>query len=127
MTPGPGKSRFRERAIEGLLSGYSIKRAAEGAGICERTLQRWLAEPGFSSEYAAAKSQLLDGTINRLRSSGIIGVEALRRVAIDKQAPAAATVSAGRAILEVLLRATEIQDFAAKLSELERLVAERDR
>lgn len=121
------KSRFREQATEALLSGYSIKRAAEQSGISERTLKRWLAEPEFASGYAAAKALLLDGTINRLRSSGIIGVEALRRVAIDKQAPAAATVSAGRAILEVLLRATEIQDFAAKLSELEKIIAERDR
>lgn len=90
-------------------------------------MQRKLSEPQFISKYSAAKNSVLDGTINRLRSSGPVGVEALREVAGNKASPAAARVSAGRGIVELLLRAVEIQDFGERLTELEKMVATEDK
>ena len=110
-----------------MLEGGTIAEAASKSGITARTLQRWLVEPEFCSEYSAAKSRLLESTINKLRSIGLDGVEALRRVAVDKDAPAGAVVSAGRGILEVLLRAVEVQDFGARLTELEKMITTEDR
>jgi hypothetical protein len=114
---------MREAAIQALLTTATIVEAATKCGVSERTLQRWLTEQEFCSEYSAAKNRLLETTINRLRSIGLDGVEALRRVAVDKNSPAGATVSAGRGILEVLLRAVEVQDFGARLTELEKSIA----
>jgi hypothetical protein len=114
---------MREQAVAALLEGGTLAEVALKSGITRRTLQRWLSEPGFLADYSTAKNSLLDGTINRLRSIGLDGVEALRRVAVNKDAPASATVSAGRGILEVLLRAVEVQDFGARLTELEKSFA----
>ena len=123
MTSATGKTRMREQAVAALLQGGTIGEAASKCGVTARTLLRWLSEPEFREEYSAAKNRLLESTINKLRSIGLDGVEALRRVAVDKDAPAGAVVSAGRGILEVLLRAVEVQDFGARLTELEKIIA----
>ena len=127
MTTATGKLRKREQAIAALLTSPTIQDAARSCGVTARTLQRWLAEPEFQSQYRSTKSQLLEGTVNKLRSIGIDGVTALHRIAVDKESPAGATVSAGRAILEVLLRAVEVKDLDARITELERLVERGDR
>ena len=127
MTLATGKLRKREQAIAALLTSPTIQDAALSCGITARTLQRWLREPGFQEQYRATKSQLLESTVNKLRTIGIDGVTALHRVAVDKESPAGATVSAGRAILEVLLKAVEVQDLDARLTELERLMERGDR
>jgi hypothetical protein len=54
-----GKSRFRERAINALLSGDTIEEAAREAGISKRTLLRWLREPEFRAAYTQAKADVL--------------------------------------------------------------------
>jgi hypothetical protein len=87
-------------------------------------VQRKKSERQFILEYSAAKNAALEATINLLRSCGPVGVEALRAVAGNTASPAAARVSAGRGILEVLLRAVEIQDFGARLTELEKSIVE---
>jgi hypothetical protein len=119
MTNSPSKARKNEEAIAALLSESTIAKAAEKAGISERTLSRRLADPEFQDAYSQAKARLLDGTVNRLRSIGLDGAEALKRIAIDTNAPPAAQVSAGRAILEVLFRAIETQDLVERLDRLE--------
>jgi hypothetical protein len=111
---------MEEQMIACLLEGLTIAETACKCGTAKRTVQRKLSEPQFCLKYGAAKNGMLDATINRLRSIGLDGVEALRRVAVNRDAPAGATVSAGRGILEVLLRAVEVQDFAARLTELEK-------
>jgi hypothetical protein len=47
-----GKSRFRELAINALLSESTIEDAAAKATISKRTLLRWLKEPEFREQYA---------------------------------------------------------------------------
>lgn len=120
------KSKFgrkREAAISALLSAVTLAEAAAQCGISEATLRRWRQEPEFEAEYRNAKGQLLETTINRLRIIGIDGVMALHRVAVDKDSPAGAVVSAGRAIAEVLLKAVEVQDMEERLRKLEASMA----
>ena len=112
-------SRKQEAAIAALLTHGTLGKSAAASGISESTIRRWLKEPQFQTAYGQAKRQLLEGTINRLRSIGVDGVNALHYVARDKNSPAGARVSAGRAILEVLLRAVEVQDLAERLDKLE--------
>ena len=120
------KRRKKEEAIAALMRGRNIEQAAKDCGLGYRTLKTWLASDWFQSEYQAAKNQLLDSTINQLRTIGSEGVAGLRDVVTNTDSPPAARVSAGRAILEVLLKAVEIQDVAARLERLEAAMKEGD-
>ncbi len=87
-------------------------------------MKTWLASDWFQTEYQAAKKQLLDSTINQLRTIGSEGVAALHDVVVNVENPPAARVSAARAILEVLLKAVEIQDITTRLERLEAVMNE---
>lgn len=117
--PKGGRQRKAEVAIAALMRGATIKRAAEDAGIGYRTLKTWLASDWFPPLYQEAKDRLLDAVVNQLRSIGSEGVEALRAVVSNAESPPAARVSAGRAMLEILLRAVEVQDIVTRLARLE--------
>jgi hypothetical protein len=112
-------SRKQEAAIAALLTHGTLGKSAAASGISESTIRRWLKEPQFQSAYSEAKRQLLEGTINRLRSIGADAVNGLHYVVRDRLSPAGARVSASRAILEVMLRAVEVQDLAERLDKLE--------
>lgn len=116
---GKSKARKTEEAIVSLMRGQTIKQAALDCGLGYRTLKNWLASDWFQAEYQAAKDRLLDTTINQLRDSGSEAVMGLRAVVVDAVAPHSARVSAARAILEVLLKAVELQDITARLERLE--------
>jgi ribulose 1,5-bisphosphate carboxylase large subunit-like protein len=124
--PKGGKRRKAEEAIAALMAGRTIKQAAQECNIGYRTLKTWLASEWFQIEYGAAKQRLLDSTINQVRSIGSEGVAGLHDVVTNTSHPAAARVSAARAILEVLLKAVEVQDIATRLQHLEALTTKGD-
>ena len=109
----------KEQAIAALLHGRTVKEAAASIGMSYGSLTSWLSSEWFTKEYDAAKLQLLDSTINQLRTAGGEGVATLRDVAGNQNNPAAARATAGRALVELLLRAIETQDLAARLERLE--------
>jgi hypothetical protein len=119
--PKGGKIRKSEEVIAALMAGRSMRQAAEDCGIGYRTLKEWFASPWFQAEYSTAKKQLLDATINQLRTIGSEAVSGLYDVVTNVANPASARVSAARAILEVLLRAIEVQDISERLARLEEL------
>lgn len=107
-------------AIASLLGGRNIAAAAAQCGVSKRTLQRWLKHESFRRNYDDAKRELLEGTINKLRSVGGEAVDALREVVTDGEAAAAARVSGSRAILETLIKAVEVQELEKRIGELEK-------
>jgi hypothetical protein len=110
--------------ITAILSCRTIKEAAEQSRVSERSIMRWLKEPEFQTQYQAAKSELLQATVNRLRTVAMDAVTTLHVVATEESNPPASRVSAGRAILEMLLRAVEVEDLCKRLDRLERSVKE---
>ncbi len=120
---GTGKTRQMDAAIEGLMTCRTIGEAAAKAGVSKRTLQRWMKHEGFKKQYGRAKAELLEGTINRLRSEGWKGVEILSKIAGDNKTSSAARVSAASRLLETLMKAVEIQDLQQRLDALERGLA----
>jgi hypothetical protein len=122
----PARTRPKaEQAIAALLKGLTYKAAAAEAGMNERTLRAWLAQEWFRTQYDAAKKQLLDSTINMLRSAGQVGVNTLRDVANNKKAPFGARATAARSLLEMLLRACELQDVTGEMEQLREALAQR--
>jgi hypothetical protein len=114
-----GKTRQRERAVAALLSQPTIQNAAEETGISSRTLKRWLNDPAFQDLYRAAKNELLAAATTRLRAAAGQAVTVLDSVANDAKATSAARVTAAKAILELALRAHELENQELRLAVFE--------
>lgn len=54
------------KALELLLGGLSIRKAAEGSGVSERQLYRWLADPVFSQALKDHQARLVAAVGARL-------------------------------------------------------------
>src|SRR5919199_5893638 len=109
----------QQKAIAGLLNQPTISAAAQAAGVGERTLYRWLDDPTFATAYRAARRKAVSQAIARLQqvSSGAVAV--LAQVASDKQAPSSSRVAAASKLLELAIKAVELEDLEARISILE--------
>ncbi len=115
-----GKSRFREQAINALLSESSIEDAALKAGISKRTLLRWLKEPDFREQYAKAKENLLKLATAILARNATKAAKTLEAIfTAQPTAHQGPRVMAARATLEVALGAWTLEQFEARLAALE--------
>ncbi len=74
---GGRMTRRQQRGLYALLASDSVVKAAVQSGIGERTLRRWLSEPGFRAAYQHASRQLWEQATAELR---IAAVEAVRRL-----------------------------------------------
>lgn len=116
----PVLAAHKARVLAALLGAPTITAAAKAAGVGERTLRRWLAEPAFRDAYAAARREAMQQASARLQDSAFAAVETLRQLAADENVPASARVAAARAILEQAARAAETEDLGARVARLER-------
>lgn len=119
-----GKKRKQEEAIAALLTAPTLAKAAEVAGISERTLRRWLDDEQFAKAYRKTKGELVGFATGRLKGAMAKAVEALQDVAEAKDSPPPARVSAARAILELGMYSHESEDLQAKIADLERIAQE---
>lgn len=122
---GEKLSRKQEQAIISLLQMPTISEAAKQAGIGEATLWRWLQNIEFQERYREAKRQAVAQAITRLQQVSTEAVEALRTIMKDAEAKDSARVSAAKAVLEMALKGSELEDLAARLEQLERLIEKR--
>lgn len=118
--------RKREQAIAALIEKPTIREAAEKAGVSESTLFRWLAEEGFQEAYRKAKRQLVDSSITRLQKITGEAVEALREVMNDSESPPSSRVMAARTVLEMGIKAVELEDLEARVQALEKMMENRN-
>lgn len=112
-----------EIVIAALLSGHRLIDVAAELNMGYRTLKDWMAADWFRSEYNAVKKQLLDGTINKLRSAGNDSVDLLHAVVLNRKLATTPRVRAARGLLELLLRAVETQDLSDRLDKLEGIMS----
>ena len=59
-------TRGQRRALQALLAHSTVAEAAKAAGLCERTLFRYLAEPTFRDALQQEQDRLLSATRRRL-------------------------------------------------------------
>ena len=114
-----GKTRNTDAAIAALLECRTIEDAADQCKVCKRTLIRWMKHEKFKKQYAEARREMLAGAINRLRSADYDAGKRLHDIVLDKDAAAPAAVSAAAKVLDLLLKATEIEDLSEGLDRLE--------
>lgn len=114
-----GKTRQMEAAIAALLTCRTIVEAAEQCKVSKRTLLRWMQHEQFKKQYANAKREMLSGAINRLRSAGFDAGVRLHIAVKDKASPPAVAISAASRILDLLLKAVELEDLTERITALE--------
>ncbi|MCL6558133.1 MAG: transposase family protein [Firmicutes bacterium] len=123
MSGGAKNTRLQEQVIAYLLVSPSVEQAAEKAGVGVSTVWRWLREDlDFRERYQQAKREVINHAVTLLGQSCTDAVAALRNIVNDVEAPASARVSAARVILETALRGVELEDLAARIEVLERII-----
>jgi hypothetical protein len=117
---GEKLTRKQEQAISALLLHPTLAKAAEACGVSEKTLWRWLQCPEFQQAYRQARREAVSQAIARLQRITAKAVDTLEGVMADAEAPAPAKVTACRVVLEVAVKAVELDDLQSRIEELER-------
>ena len=115
----------QERAIVALLSHANTRTAAKAVGVDEATLWRWLQDEDFHAAYMTIRRESVSLSIARLQQSTMEAVNTLKAITKDKKAPASARVMAARSIIEYSFKAVQIEDLAARVAEIEIVMAAR--
>ena len=105
-----------------MLAHPTLRAAAKAVKVSETTLWRWLQEPQFKAAYMEARREAGRQAIAHLQNKAGDAVTCLGKVMNSRTASPSAKVSAARAILEMALKATEIEDLAERLATLEKLM-----
>jgi AcrR family transcriptional regulator len=113
----------QERAVGALITSTSIEEAAKAAGVGTRTLYAWLNDREFQGQYRAARREVVGQALAQLQKVSSLAVNTLAEIMEDSEAPAGSRVSASRAVLELAIRAVELEDVMARLERLEEEVA----
>jgi transposase-like protein len=117
---GEKLGRKQEAAVLALLSTRNVEEVARAVGVTSRTLFRWMKEPEFDAVYREAKRADFGQSIARLHHLCSAAVSTLGKVMLDSATPPATKVRAADSILNHTIKAIEIEDIEARVSELER-------
>lgn len=117
---GEKQSRKRELLICALLVEPTIEKAAAKVGIGSSTAFRWLQEPDFRAEYQQARKQAVSQAIAQLQQATTQAVITLVEVMNDREATPASRVSAAKTVLEMSMKAIELDDLATRIERLEK-------
>ncbi len=110
----------QDKAIAALLSSATIQNAAKEAGISERQIHRWLADDQeFDAAYRRARWRATQQAIARLQQLSSAAVTVLISIAADKHMPPSSRVAAASKLLDLALRAVEVEELEARLTALE--------
>ncbi|NIN91585.1 hypothetical protein GTO36_01020 [bacterium] len=114
--------RKKQEAIAALLTQPTIKEAAKSAGVGEKTLWRWLQNEEFRESYCDAKRRVVEEGISRLQQVCGEAVETLKEIMRDQEKPPSSRVTASRIILEMAVKALEVQDLTSRVEKLEKTI-----
>lgn len=116
--------RKKELALSALMTETTLQKAAKIAGVSEVTLWRWLKEKDFSEAYRELKREAVSQAVTRLQQISCKAVETLKEVMENEESPASVRVNAAKSILEMAVKAVELDDITKRLEELEAIVGD---
>ena len=115
-------TRNQDRALSALMSLPTLALVAAQVGITERTLHRWINEDSaFKAEYLKLRREIVGNAVLQLQKASNNAVNTLISVMNDAENPASARVAAAKTVLEMSLKALEIDDLEQRISALEQL------
>lgn len=118
-TPKQKLSPKKARAVIALLVNRTMAEAAQAVGIAESTLWRWMQDQDFQQAYREAKRQVVQQATAQMQANMSEAIQTLRHVMNDSEASASARVSAAKAMIEIGLKAVEIEDLEFRITILE--------
>jgi hypothetical protein len=116
-----GISTKQQKAIAALLSERTAKDAAKRAGIGERTLYNWLAEPAFRAALRSAEKDILDVVTRRLSAGQSLALDTLETL-IQKAKHESTRLTAAVSWLTMFMKYHELNDIDERLTALEEAV-----
>jgi DNA-binding MurR/RpiR family transcriptional regulator len=117
--------RKQHQAIAALIKHQTTKEAAEDVGIGEATLFRWMQDHDFQKAYREAKRRVMDHAITQLQQVSSEAVLTLQAIMNDTEKPPSPRVTAARTILDMAVKAVELEDLTARIEALEKKVSTR--
>jgi hypothetical protein len=115
-----GLSLSQEKAIVALLHHPTITKAAEDAGVGERTLHRWLDEDqAFASAFRRARREAFAHAIALTQHYAPHAANTLAKIMADEGATHHARVSAAATLLKFARESIELDELVARLDALE--------
>ena len=117
---GQKLGRKKEEAVAALLTHRNVDEAAQAVGIGATTLWRWLKLPEFQRAYRDAKRAAFSQSIARLQQGASAAATTLLKTMIDPNTPASVRIRAAECVMNHAMKAIEIEDIEARVTELER-------
>jgi len=111
--------RKKEKVIACLIAQPSITLAAQEAGISQSTMYRWLNDEEFQMAYRKAKKEIVGHALTQVQKAVTKAVDTLLDV-MGNGVVESAKVSAAKTILELAIKAVEIEELEERLTILER-------
>jgi hypothetical protein len=121
---GEKKARKLDQFVAAMMSHRTVESAAASVGIAASSAHRWLKDPVVIQRLAEARRDAMNRAIARLQEAASEAVECLCQVQRDGDSESA-RVSAAKTILELSLRAADLEDVLGRLDSLERAVKEK--
>lgn len=109
----------QRRAIEALLVEPTVKRAAEKAGLGERTVHRYLADDAFKARLRQHQDEAITAAVAALVGLTGEAIDTLRSLLQDKETPPSVRARAALGILAERRKAAELDDLAQRVARLE--------
>jgi hypothetical protein len=109
-----------EQAIAALLTCRSVEAAARAAGIGVNTLLRWIKAPEFDAAYREARRLAFLKSIARLQDAEGAAVTTVLKIMLDVNVPPGTRLRAAEVVLAFGIKAVEIEEAVARVTELER-------
>ena len=114
----------QQDAIVALLNEPNVKKAAETAGVGERTLYRWMTEPAFKTELRRLRRESFTQAVSMAQRYAPLAMNTLAKISNDPSAPHHARVSASIGMLRFGRESIELDDLTGRIEALEQSAAE---
>lgn len=114
----------KSQAVFCLARGLTTEKAGQEVGVTGRTVRRWLEDPAFEAEVAAARRLILSEAVAALGAAARDAVTTLHEALTDESA--SIRVRAASVLLGALPSITEHAELDARIAALEAGINERN-
>lgn len=108
----------QRRSIAALLTERSLPDAARLANVGERTLYRWLEQPGYQKALRSAETEVIDAASRRLLIGQGKALDTLSKLMTSAESESVRR-QAARDWIDLWLKIREFASFENRLAELE--------
>jgi DNA-binding MurR/RpiR family transcriptional regulator len=114
-----GLTAKQHRAIAALISEPTIAAAARAASVGEATIYRWLSERHFADTYRSARREAVNQAVANLQRSSSDAAAVLASIMNDASEKGATRLAAAKTVLEMAIKAVEMEDLTRRIEALE--------